>query len=1167
MILTTALHTMFEIFPWTAHLETSIAEIDEQHKNLVGLLNRLAQQHMLGVRASDLLTILAELADYAAYHFRTEERIWKTVLDGDEWFREHVEIHQSFAARIDDLRSRNRPLQAVLDELFSYLTRWLAFHILDSDKRMALAMQAVRAGLSVQLAHALADEQMRGATGLLIQTVLHMYQTVCSQAIDLMNEKLARQRAESALQNSEDRWRLLVGSDGTGEEPSVEEVLRTVVDNIPTGLVAADAATNCFLFANRWFCQMLGYPLEELLELGPLDIHPNELWPQVVGEFERMRTVEHRTALDIPVLRKDGSTFLARIDRVPVTLGNKASMLAIFTDVTERHRAEEALRHSESHLRTLLDTIPDLIWLKDPQGVYLSCNRAYASFLHTDEAGVIGKTDADFYPAHQVAWFRNHDEAALGSSEPLRNEEWVDGVEPKRVLFDTTKVRLLGAGSKLVGVLGIGRDVTERHEAAQTLDAERLRLQNAIDAAQAGTWEWDLVQGRVRFDGRSAAILGYPAEPPGDVSHDEYLALIHPEDRDKEREQMARQLRGETQRFELEMRLRHCQGHWVWCRSIGRVMQRDAMGAPVLVVGISIDISERKTHDERIAYLTHHDALTGLPNRKVFVELLDETIALCPRRFPIAVAYIDLDGFAAHNRNFGEEAANRLIVEIARRLGKAVGEEGFLAHIGGDEFAVMLPRLAHVGAYTAPVERVLAAVAQPLDVEGVTLTITASVGLAVLAHTERNDAEQLLRRADQAMYLAKQAGKNRHYVFDTLKDESKRERLLRIDEVRQALAANQFVLYYQPKVHFTSGRLVGFEALIRWQHPERGLLAPAAFIPLLDKHPLAIKLGDWVIEAALEQTARWNAQGMHTIVSVNIDAQQLLDPDFPQRLERQLGASPTVQSHQLQLEILETGALENIALVSALITRLHDMGVECALDDFGTGYSSLTFLKQLQARTLKIDQSFVRGMLDDAEHATIVNIVLGLARNFDRRVLAEGVETLLHGRALIEFGCEFGQGYAIARPMPASGVQPWITSWRAPEMWTHSRAVGPQDVPSLLAEVEHRAWCKQLRTAVQQRTQSPPQLDPNGCRFGQWLNRPATRQRFDHHPGFGSLQNLHQTLHQRAQKLLEIASAQQGGQVTAELAAVETLSQRLLDELRSLRSAVPSTGEIPARPQ
>jgi len=927
---------MFEIFPWNPHLETGIELIDEQHRVLVNLLNRLAQQHVQGASESEIHTILGELANYADYHFTTEEGIWHSALAGDSWLHEHIQSHQRFFAHIVELQSGERAFQAVLDDLFSYLTQWLAYHILDNDKRMAKAVMGVREGLGIVEAQQRADEHMRGATAVLIQTVLSMYQTVSAQALELMHEKLARQRIEAELRNAQERWRFLQNDTNPTSQAStlLEKKLLAIIDNVPAGLVVVDVQTRCFIFANDWFCSMLGYTREELLKLTPTDIHPPEEWAKIETDFKRMQVGEKKESLTLSVLPKNTCQFTATIERVTLELNGRACALAIFTDVTERLHAEQAL------------------------------------------------------------------------------------------------------------------------------EAERLRLQNAIDAAQAGTWEWNIPEGTIHYSGRTAAMLGYTASGSLKGHYATYVSWIHPDDQEREHQLMTRHLKGELPRFEIEMRLQHHDKHWVWCRTLGRVMQRTSTGEPVLVAGISVDISQQKTHREQIDYATHHDALTGLPNRKCLVEHLATGLLKMPTSEHVALAYIDLDGFADINQAQGREFGNQLLVQISNRLAAAMTSKWFLAHIGGDEFVVVLSHLQRADDFQTPLNALLALIAQPVALPTLTLCITASVGVALYPQKDGVDAEQLLRQANQAMYLAKQAGKNRFHLFDPVTDENTRERYLRLEEIRLGLELNQFVLYYQPKVELHSGKVIGFEALIRWQHPTRGLLPPSKFIPLLNGHALAITLGNWVIENALAQLAQWQNQNLKTTVSVNIDAMQLLDPDFADRLQQQLARQPSVSPAQLELEILETGALENMEHVSALIARLKNMGLECALDDFGTGYSSLTFLKQLAAQTLKIDQSFVRGMLDDTEHATIVNSVLGLARNFERKALAEGVETEAHGRSLIEFGCELGQGYAIARPMPAAEVPEWLAHWRVPESWSQCDAVKPAQIPVLLAEVGVREWFK-----------------------------------------------------------------------------------------------------------
>ena len=301
-----------------------------------------------------------------------------------------------------------------------------------------------------------------------------------------------------------------------------------------------------------------------------------------------------------------------------------------------------------------------------------------------------------------------------------------------------------------------------------------------------------------------------------------------------------------------------------------------------------------------------------------------------------------------------------------------------------------------------------------------------SIGVAYYAPTDDTDADQLLRHADQAMYQAKLAGKNRYHVFDAVQDRTVRDRHANIERIQQALVNNEFILYYQPKVNLRSGEVFGAEALIRWQHPERGLLPPSLFLPEIEDHPLGVKLGEWVINTALIQLATWQSLGLELSISVNIAANHLLQQDFVERLYMLLAANPSVPSNRLELEILETSALEDISHVSKVIAGCNQLGVQFSLDDFGTGYSSLTYLKRLPVRTLKIDQSFVHDMLSNTDDLAIIKGVLGLAASFNREVIAEGVETQAHGEALLQLGCELAQGYGIARPMPASDFYVWF---------------------------------------------------------------------------------------------------------------------------------------------
>jgi EAL domain-containing protein (putative c-di-GMP-specific phosphodiesterase class I) len=311
------------------------------------------------------------------------------------------------------------------------------------------------------------------------------------------------------------------------------------------------------------------------------------------------------------------------------------------------------------------------------------------------------------------------------------------------------------------------------------------------------------------------------------------------------------------------------------------------------------------------------------------------------------------------------------------------------------------------------------------------LQVSASIGVTFYPQAQQVEAEQLIRQADQAMYQAKLAGKNRYHVFDAQQDSGLRTHHESLNRIEQALRQQEFRLYYQPKVNLRSGQVVGLEALIRWQHPELGVLLPALFLPVTENHPLAVELGNWVLNSALQQMAKWRDQGLTLPVSVNVGARQLQQSGFAAQLKHLLVQYDLLDAGLLSLEVLETSALEDIHGVSQTLAQCRQLGVGFALDDFGTGYSSLTYLKRLPVTSLKIDQSFVRDMLVDADDLAILQGIIGLAKAFGREVIAEGVESSAHGARLLALGCDLAQGFAIAHPMPAEAVPDWLAHWQS----------------------------------------------------------------------------------------------------------------------------------------
>ena len=440
-----------------------------------------------------------------------------------------------------------------------------------------------------------------------------------------------------------------------------------------------------------------------------------------------------------------------------------------------------------------------------------------------------------------------------------------------------------------------------------------------------------------------------------------------------------------------------------------------------LVAGASRKLRRQAEENERLAL---HDHLTGLPNRSLFLDRLDHALLGSTRTGSgVAVLLMDLDRFKEVNDTLGHHCGDLMLKELARRLSAVVRPTDTVARLGGDEFALLLPNVTQPEAGVALAERIALALADPFVIDGLPLEAEASVGIALYpVHGE--DVETLLQRADVAMYMAKET-KTHYAVYDSDVDNYRPERLVLVAELRRAIENRELVLHYQPKATLVDGTVRGVEALVRWQHPERGLVQPDVFIPVAEHTGLIRPLTLFVVEEALQQCRRWREQGFELTVAVNVAMRNILDEEFPDELERMLekyGLPPSV----LELELTETSVLADPPRAKEILQRLRDTGVSLAVDDFGTGYASLAYLSELPVDEIKIDRSFVMAMDREEQHARIVRSTIDLGRNLCLSVVAEGVESAEVWERLVELGCDSAQGYFLARPLPAAELTAWL---------------------------------------------------------------------------------------------------------------------------------------------
>jgi len=431
-------------------------------------------------------------------------------------------------------------------------------------------------------------------------------------------------------------------------------------------------------------------------------------------------------------------------------------------------------------------------------------------------------------------------------------------------------------------------------------------------------------------------------------------------------------------------------------------------------------VAERTEH---LAWQATHDPLTTLPNRTLLSEKLSQGISTVQRNGQmLAVMFIDLDGFKAVNDNFGHDKGDQLLKELSQRFISMIRSPDTVARLGGDEFVILM-QIKDIDDLSAPLERIIKLINQPFIINNKTLSVSSSIGVTIFPD-DSSDTDGLLRHADQAMYEAKQKGRNQTQFFNIEINTKISSDLIQRKEIEYALEHDQFVLFYQPQINLHTGVIMGAEALIRWNHPEKGLVQPDDFLPNIENTELIIKLGRWVIKQACQQLKIWNAQSFNLKVSVNIAVHHIQHPGFFEEIVEYLAQCPEVSPEQLMLEITESAAIKDFEIANSILQKCNDYKIKSALDDFGTGYSSLTYLRRLPVSFIKIDKNFVIDMLDDS---SIVQGTIELARIFNKGIIAEGIETRTHYEELAAMGCTYGQGYGISPPLPAADFSQWLT--------------------------------------------------------------------------------------------------------------------------------------------
>lgn len=700
---------------------------------------------------------------------------------------------------------------------------------------------------------------------------------------------------------------------------------------------------------------------------------------------------------------------------------------------------------SRLRFRMLSEAIPQLAWTATPAGKYSYVNQRIIDFCDVPYGDLLGAGWQSLIHPDDVLRAIDAWNSAINIAKPFVIDFRLKRRDGIYVWCFCQAFPMFDEYEKITEWFGTYTDISDRKQAEEE-QATTSRLLNEFQKiAKVGGWELDVVTGHL-FWTLETYHLHDTSPEEFTPSVDAGVSYFLPESRQIITDALEAAIH-HGKGYDLELETLTAKGRKIDVRTTCSVTQEE--GKTVKLTGIFQDISDQKSSQRQLESvnkaledvnaelksIAHYDALTHLPNRTLLADRLRQSIFQKKRNGrSIAVAFLDLDGFKEVNDTYGHDAGDELLIHIANNMKETLREVDTLARIGGDEFVVLLDDLVNPKECEYLLQGLLETVVKPFFLGTNKVQISASMGVTIYPQ-DGVDAEQLLRHSDQAMYRAKQSGKNCFHLFDVEQDVAVKTQHAEIENIQAALNNNEFVLFYQPKVNMQTGEVIGAEALIRWQHPQRGLLFPLDFLPVIEDSPLSINIGEWVISTALEQMESWRLAGLDIPVSVNVGALQLQQTNFLKRLENILSQYPNTQPHHLGLEILETSALGDVSQVSTLIDACQSLDIDFALDDFGTGYSSLTYLRRLPATLLKIDQSFVRDMLDDADDLAIIEGIISLASAFGREVIAEGVETVAHGEKLLSLGCKLAQGYGIARPMPAEDIPQWVKSWQPDPVW------------------------------------------------------------------------------------------------------------------------------------
>ena len=855
----------FTIFPWDKNFETGIATIDEQHKVLVQILNKLAA-HLANLSdVVELNEVFLELADYADYHFKTEEGIWNQYFKDDEWFIKHTHTHSSF---IDDVlkmkeNEEDKDFDEVIYDIVLYLSKWLAYHILDTDKRMAKVVLALDKGMSLQEAKDYAIADMSGSMQTLIETVLKMYSDISTRTLDLMREKSLRLKAEKQLKISEDRWKFILESNNENiwDWDIKQDIIQTSEQDI-------DAILN-----------------KELSQFGhDVTIHPEDFAKTKQEFLDHLNGETEFYSSRYRILNQEGgwSWILSRAKIVSRDENNKAlRVVGTNSDITQREVAS-----------IIYENTSQAMFISDVHNNIISVNPAFTTITGFSKRDVIGKNP--------------------------------------RVLAS--------------GVMG-----------------ESFYKDMWVSLKKEAYWSGEISNRRKNGDSFIEELsITAVKNKKGEIDH--YFALF-------------------------------------------------------------VDITEKKKAEEIIKKHAHFDALTKLANRHTFNTYLSQEIMRSKRtKETFAVLFIDLDHFKDVNDSFGHTMGDRILLEAATRIKQEIRDSDILSRFGGDEFTIILANIKEISSVERVSNNIIQSMKKPFFLDNSKVYLSASIGITLYPQ-DADDTITLIKNADQAMYKAKNSGRSCFQYFTQNMQEKAKIRQELLSDLHNAIELKQLEMYYQPIIDLKNQKILKAEALIRWNHPQKGIIYPDDFISLAEQSGLIVEIGNWIFKKSASQTEVWKKKyKIDFKISINKSPIQFKSTHQISSWLEYL-KDINLDTKNIIIEITESLLMGYNSLIEDKLLLLRDAGIEVSLDDFGTGYSSLSYLKRFHIDYIKIDKSFVDNLVTSQQDKILCEAMIVMAHKLDIKVIAEGIEREEQLDILKNMGCDYGQGYIYSKALQAEDFE------------------------------------------------------------------------------------------------------------------------------------------------